>query len=78
MKPDTEIEAKEPDATIAENGRRPSPCSPAECDTCHYWEWNNGRLGFASGYCLLFDKVTHKEEGSECPAWEQIHLENND
>ena len=56
---------------------RPASCSPNEvCNTCHHWEWDGGRHGFASGYCPLFDKVTHKDHGSKCTAWEKIHLEN--
>ena len=51
-------------------------CSPVACDTCHHWEWDDGKHGFMSGYCPIFDKITHKEDGAKCTAWEQIHLEN--
>jgi hypothetical protein len=50
--------------------------SSVECDTCHHWEWHDGKHGFASGYCSIFDKLTHKEDGLKCTAWEKIHLEN--
>ena len=56
---------------------RPASCSPVECDTCHHWEWDDGKHGFMSGYCPIFDKITHKDDGAKCTAWEQIHLEND-
>jgi hypothetical protein len=57
------------------------PCDAAsspECDQCHHWEFDDGRHGFMSGYCPIFQKVTHREHGTQCTAWTRIHLENSD
>lgn len=57
------------------------PCDAAsspECAQCHHWEYDDGRHGFMSGYCPIFQKVTHREHGAQCTAWTRIHLENQE